>query len=169
MTLKEVNALPLEQFVARFGGVFEHSPWVAERAWHARPFATLDALHAAMVEAVKRAPLERQLALLRVHPELAGREAQAGALTPDSSTEQGRLGFTALSHEEHERMARLNRAYREKFGFPAIVALALHARRDTVFAEFERRAGNDVETEIANALGQAAQITRARLAKLISD
>ena len=168
LALEAVNSLDRNGFVGRFGGVFEHSPWVAAQAWNARPFASLDALHAAMLDAVERAPRERQLALLRSHPELAGREAQAGGLTPDSSTEQGRLGFTALSLGEHERMSRLNRAYREKFGFPAIVALALHAKRDTVFAEFERRIGNDLETEIANALGEVAHIARARLATLVS-
>ena len=120
-----------------------------------------------MMDAVRRAPRKCRLALLCAHPELAGREALAGGLTPDSGTEQGRLGFTALSRAELDRMAALNRAYRERFGFPAIAALARHAKRDTVFADFERRLGNDAEAEVANALGEVAHITRARLAKLV--
>lgn len=155
--------------MAVLGGVFEHSPWVAERAWQARPFASLEALHAAMEDAVRSAPREEQLELLRAHPELAGRETGEGRLTPDSSTEQGRLGFTALSKREFEQMARLNRAYREKFGFPAIVALALHRERDTVFAEIARRTVNDAETEVASSLAQVALIARARLRNIVRE
>lgn len=167
LTLAQVNTLGREDFVARFGAVFEHSPWVAEEAWEARPFATLDALHSAMTDAVTRANRNRQVALLGAHPELAGREAKDGALTPASSTEQGRLGFTALSRADHERMSRLNAVYRDKFGFPAIVALAFHASRDTVFESVERRIRNDIDTEISEALAQVAKITRARLTKLV--
>jgi len=162
----EANGLDRDAFVARFGGVFEHSPWVAERAWLRRPFVSLDALHAAMMAAVREAPREEQLALVRAHPELAGREATQGALTADSSSEQGRLGFTRLSRDEFERMARLNRAYREKFGFPCIVALRLHASRGSVMQEMERRIGNDADTELKNALEQIGHIARGRLERL---
>ena len=162
----EANGLDREAFVARFGGVFEHSPWVAERAWPRRPFVSLEALHAAMMGAVREAPREEQLALVRAHPELAGREATEGALTADSSSEQGRLGFTRLSREEFEKMARLNRAYREKFGFPCIVALRLHASRGSVMQEMERRIGNDASKELENALEQIGHITRGRLERL---
>ena len=158
-----------EAFVARFGGVFEHSPWVAERAWEKRPFASVDALHREMVATVWRAKRAEQLALIRAHPELAGREAKAGELTPDSSGEQGRLGFTSLSREEFLRMGELNRRYREKFGFPCIVALRLHANRTSVVAEMERRLGNNAEAELAAALEQIGHITRGRLAKLLGE
>ena len=104
-----------------------------------------------------RAGRDKQVALLNAHPELAGRDARDGALTPESSTEQGRLGFTALSRKDLERMTRLNAAYRAKFGFPVIVALAFHAGRDTVFDAIERRIGNDPDTEIAEALAQVAK------------
>src|SRR5258706_11949650 len=89
MNLPQVNVLTLAQFVARFGGVFEHSPWVAERAWRRRPFESLDLLHASMMQAVGGAAGQEQLALLRAHPGLAGREAAKGAPTPGSSSEQG--------------------------------------------------------------------------------
>ncbi len=147
-------------------GVFEHSPWIAERAVRRGPFRTLDELHAAMMAVVREAPREEQLALVRAHPELAGREAADGGLTPSSSGEQGRLGFTRLSKAEFERMARLNRAYREKFGFPCIVALKLHENRGTVMAEMERRLGNDAGTELACALEQIGHIARGRLETL---
>ena len=147
-------------------GVFEHSPWVAERAWRQGPFASLDALHAAMMRAVGDASREEQLALIRAHPELAGREAQAGSLTPDSSSEQGRLGFTGLTREEFLKMQDLNRRYREKFGFPCIVALRLHASRGSVMDEMQRRSKNDMQKEIDNALEQIGHITRGRLEKL---
>lgn len=146
--------------------IFERSPWVAERAWRRGPFATKDALHAAMMQALREASREEQLALIRAHPELAGAEAAEGRMTAASTGEQGRLGFTSLTRPEFLRMQELNRAYREKFGFPCIVALKLHAGRDTVMAEMERRLANDAETEVANALEQIGHIARGRLDKL---
>jgi OHCU decarboxylase len=154
--------------LADLRGVFEHSPWVAERAWPRGPFGSVDALHAAMMDVVRAASREEQLALVRAHPELAGREALEGGLTPDSSTEQGRLGFTALSKKELLEMADLNRRYRSKFGFPCIVALRLHRDRAGVMAEMQRRLGNDAATELGNALEQIGHIARGRLEKLIA-
>jgi OHCU decarboxylase len=167
--LAALNGSDRAGFTRLLGEVFEHSPWVAERAWAQRPFASVDALHAAMLAVVRAATPQEQLALIRAHPELAGREAAAGTLTADSTSEQGRLGFTALSRAEIDRVARANRAYREKFGFPCIVALRLHASRETVIAEMERRAGNDRTTEIAAALEQIGHITRGRLDKLVTS
>src|SRR5882672_4965330 len=158
-----------QAFVARFGGVFEHSPWVAERVWHKRPFASAEALHREMMHAVRNARSAEILALVRAHPELAGREAKAGELTADSSGEQGRLGFTSLGRDEFLKMQAINRAYREKFGFPCIVALRLHATRQSVVAEMERRLGNNAEQELANALEQIGHITRGRLQKLFGE
>jgi len=147
-------------------GVFEHSPWVAERAWRRGPFSSADALHREMMAVVGSASRQEQLALIRAHPELAGREAGEGTLTPDSSSEQGRLGFTRLTREEFRTMQDLNRRYRGKFGFPCIVALRLHDSRESVIAEMERRLNNKKETEIENALEQIGHITRGRLEKL---
>jgi len=166
--LDRLNAMPLAELRAALGEVFEHSPWVAERAWPRRPFASVDALHAAMVAAVRAAGPKEQLALIRAHPELAGREAADGTLTADSTSEQGRLGFTALTRAELERVARANAAYRDKFGFPCIVALRLHATRESVIAEMERRAGNDRAAELAAALDQIGHIARGRLDKLVT-
>jgi 2-oxo-4-hydroxy-4-carboxy-5-ureidoimidazoline decarboxylase len=163
----DINRLDRARFVERLGGVFEHSPWVAEGAWVRRPFASVEALHEAMMTVVHEAPQERQLALVRAHPELAGAEAKAGTLTADSSTEQGRLGFTRLSREEFDRIAALNRAYRQRFGFPCIVALRLHGTRESVIAEMERRLMNDRQAELHNALEQVGHITRGRLDRIL--
>lgn len=168
MTLGEVNALPPDRFAERFGGVFEHSRWVAERAAAQRPFGSIDAMHAVMMAAVLAADEAQRVALLCAHPELAGREAVAGDLTADSTSEQGRLGFTALAPDEFRRIAEINRRYREQFGFPCIVALRLHETRASVIAEMERRTTNARDAEIAAALAQVGHITRGRLDKLVS-
>ena len=169
MRLEEANALGEREFVARLGGIFEHSPWVAERAWNKRPFRSVDLLHDAMNRIVREASQSEQLALVRAHPELAGAEVKQGALTADSSSEQGRLGFTALSKDEFLKIGELNRRHREKFGFPCIVALRLHADRGGVMAEMERRLANDSATELANALEQIGHIARGRLAKVFGE
>jgi chitin deacetylase len=155
--------MDLAAWLARYGAVFEHSPWVAQGTWRERPYANAEELHRAMMRVVESAPAEKKIALVRAHPELAGGES----LTVDSTSEQGRLGFNRLSKVELERMNRLNKAYREKFGFPCIVALRLHANRDSVMREMERRLGNNADTELANALEQIAHITRGRLEKIL--
>ena len=162
-----MNALGEREFVERFGGVFEHSPWVAQRAWGRKPFRSVEALHAAMMQAVAQAGKEVQLALIRAHPELAGAEAKQATLTVDSSSEQGRLGFTRLSHEQCALMENLNLQYKTRFGFPCVVALRLHATRESVVAEMQRRLANDADTEMKNALEQIGHITRGRLAKIV--
>jgi len=166
--LPELNSLEEDEFVARLGAVFEHSPWVAERAWQRRPFKSIEELHGAMMAEVREAGFDDQLALVRAHPELAGREAGEGSLTEHSSGEQARLGFTDLSKEDFLKMKQLNAAYRKRFGFPCIVALRLHASRDGVMQEMEARLANDAPAELRRALEQIGHITRARLAGIVS-
>lgn len=166
-TLNDINRMDETGFTAHLQAVFEHSPWVAADAWGARPFASVAALHAAMMGAVRAASAAQQLALIQAHPELAGREAIAGGMTADSTSEQGRLGLTALPRAKFKRISRINAAYRRKFGFPCIVALKLHQSRDTVLAEMEQRLSNNRDTELANALTQIGHITRARLDKML--
>jgi chitin deacetylase len=120
-----------------------------------------------MLEEVREAKFDEQLALIRAHPELAGREAGDGTLTDHSSTEQERLGFTRLTRDELGKMKTLNKAYREKFGFPCVVALALHAARGSVVLDMERRLANDPTTEMRNALEQIAHIARGRLERIL--
>ena len=119
MTIAELNSLERAPFVSAIGWVFEHSPWVAERAWNARPFADVEALHRAMVEQVERALPEEQLALLRAHPDLGTRARVSDA----SSTEQAGAGLDQLTPEEFERLRALNETYRDKFGFPFLFAV----------------------------------------------
>lgn len=167
VALTEINAADSSRFVALLGDVFEHSPWVAQRIAEDRPFESVDDLHLAMFDVVLKASLDELLALIRAHPELAGREAVAGTMTADSSSEQGRLGLTSLSRPEFERITQLNRDYQDKFGFPCIVALTGHQTRETVLREMEHRLVNDRDTEVANALVQIGHITRARLKNLV--
>jgi 2-oxo-4-hydroxy-4-carboxy-5-ureidoimidazoline decarboxylase len=166
--LAELNALEEREFTDLLGAVFEHSPWVAQRTWRKRPFASLDDLHESMMATVRDAAGAEQLRLVRAHPELAGSAATQGSLSADSSSEQGRLGFTRLSPDEFATMAELNRAYRERHGFPCIVALRLHATRESVMAEMRRRIANDSDAELENALKQISHITRGRLDKWVS-
>ncbi|HEV3009866.1 MAG TPA: 2-oxo-4-hydroxy-4-carboxy-5-ureidoimidazoline decarboxylase [Burkholderiales bacterium] len=162
MALEAVNSLGKQEFVARLGGVFEHSPWIAERAWRKRPFRSLEDLHQAMLDAV--VSRQEKLKLVHAHPELACGES----LTVDSTSEQARLGFNRLSKDELEEMNRLNRSYREKFGFPCIVALRLHGTRESVMAEMARRLRNLPEAELSAAMEQIGHITRGRLEKILN-
>lgn len=164
--LDEINAMDRDAFREVLGGVFEHSPWVADAAWRSRPFASLDALHGAMVAAVGAAAPEDRLALLRAHPELAGEAMRRRLLTTASTGEQAGAGLDALGREDAARFDALNRAYRERFGFPFIVAVREHTK-DGILAAFALRLGNDAETEIETALGQVARIARLRLEALV--
>ena len=161
-----INAMDRAAFVQKFGGIFENSPWVAEKAWDRRPFASLDDMHAAMVAAAKYAPAAMQLALLQSHPDLAGKEAEAGTMTASSVAEQASAGLNALSHDEMARISDLNAAYRKKFGFPFIIAVRMHTKEGILF-EFNRRLQNDTQTEFANDLQNVYIITRLRLNKLL--
>ncbi len=167
LSLGAINRMDRLAFVDAFGAVYEHSPWVAERAFENRPFENRAALVAVMQAVVTASPRETKLALIRAHPELAGQGAVAGRLGSHSSGEQARLGFHSLSRSEFKRMSELNRRYRERHGLPCVIALALHATREGVFAELERRIGNETEAEIALALEQIGHIARGRLEKLV--
>ena len=166
--LSELNAASREDFVARLGGVFEHSPWVAERAFAHRPFATRAALHAALVRAVEEAGTERRLALIRAHPELAGRAAVRGEMTDFSKEEQGGSGLLDCSPEEFARLQDLNRRYVEKFGFPFIIAVR-GLDRAAIVEAFARRSENPPEAEMAEALRQIARIAGLRLKGLVDE
>ena len=161
----DTNALGRAAFAARFGGIFEHSPWVAERAWAARPFDGLDALHGAMVRAMRAGSADEKAALLRAHPELAGREAKEGRLTAASTGEQKSAGLDRLAPEEMRRLAELNAAYRAKFGFPFIIAVRARTK-DQILAEFARRLARAQAEEFETALGEVETLTRIRLERM---
>lgn len=166
MTLDELNRASPDAFVAALGGVYEHSPWVAEAAAALRPFADPAALRAAMAAAVADAPHARRLTLVSLHPDLAGRLARAGDLQPDSAAEQAGLGLDRLDDAEFERFAALNLAYRERFGFPFVIAVRRHTRA-SVLAAFATRLRNDPATELRTALAEVDAIAGFRLHALL--
>lgn len=161
-SLDELNRARPGEFAAAVGDAFELAPWVAEAAAAKRPFATVTALHEAMMGAVRAAPRERQLAFVCGHPDLAGKAARAGEVTEESRREQASVGLDTLSEEEFARFHRLNDAYKAKFGFPFIVCVR-RLTRDSILAQFERRLRHDPATEFAAALQEISFITRLRL------
>lgn len=162
LSMAELDAMPAAGFVAAVGDVFEHSPWVMAAVAGMRPFGTAGRLHEAAMEVVRGAGMAAQEALLRAHPELGGVDA-AGGLTRDSGSEQGRLGFDGTGPAERAVLLGLNAAYRARFGYPAIVALARHARRETVLAAIRERLGAEAEEERARSLVEVGYVTFARL------
>jgi OHCU decarboxylase len=154
-----------EEFLSRFGGVYEHSPWIAEAVWRRGLTPAEDTpqgLAAALAAVVHGADDDSKLALIRAHPDLAGRAAVAGDLTAASRSEQAGAGLDRCSPEEFRRFHELNDAYKEKFGFPFILAVAGKTRQD-ILAAFEARLGNDRETEFRTALAEIDKIARLRL------
>lgn len=166
MTVEEASNLDLEEFVDRFGALYESSPWVAEGAWRGRPFDSLSGMHSAFVKTVRNAPPERQLGLIRAHPDLAGKAVVAGELTPESAREQASAGLDRLSPEEFEAFTRLNDAYKEKFGFPMIFAVRENTK-ETILAGAEARLENSRSEEVETALGEISKIGLFRLRELV--
>jgi len=164
--LADLNRMNAADFVASLNGIFEHSPWVAERVAVRRPFSCLDSLHGAMVEAMWAASDAEKLSLLRAHPQLAGKEADAGTLTAHSTNEQDSVGLTRLTPEEKARIVTLNAAYLDKHGFPFIIAVKLRTKTQ-IFAAFEQRIGNDRSIEFTTALAEVGRIARIRLDALL--
>ena len=158
MTIADVNALAPVDFIARFGDVAEHSPWVAREAFAQRPFADRDAMVEAFAMALKSANPDAQRALIRAHPDLATK----ARLTADSSREQAGAGLDALSEEEFARFKKLNSAYKDRFGFPFIFAVK-GATKQMVLAAFEERVSHSPEAEFATAIAQICRIFRFRI------
>lgn len=162
MTLDEVNGLSPAAFVARFGALFEHSPWVVERAALLRPFHDLDA---GLMRAVADATDDERLALIRAHPELAGRAAVDRTLTDASAAEQEAAGLDRLTPTEYDRFHALNAAYSARFGFPFIICVRLTDKAG-ILAAMTARLAHDRPTELATAIGQIGEIVRLRLEAL---
>ena len=164
--LEELNASAQGDFVAALANIFEYSPWVAEQAFAARPFAGVNALFAAMKTAVERAPQELRLALIKSHPDLADKTQRAAGLTAESSAEQNSVGLDRLSDAEYEAFERVNNAYRSKFGFPYIVCVRRHTK-DSILSNFEQRLPNDVATETSTSIAEICRIAALRLDQLV--
>jgi len=154
------------EFVRRYGGIYEHSPWVAEAAAQLiDDSADVDVIARVMADCVDNATRERQLELICVHPDLAGKAAVAGELTDDSESEQASAGLDRCTPEEYARFQALNTAYRRKFGFPFVMAVR-GCTREQILAAFESRLENDYDEEFENALLEIHRIARMRLVAL---
>ena len=167
LTLEQLNNAPQPEFVTLLDGTYEHSPWIAEAAWSARPFRSTAELKFALIQAIRSAGREAQLELIRAHPELAGKAMVAKTLTAESTHEQGKAGLTACTPEELEQIQALNAAYNEKFGFPFILAVrgprGLGLDKARIIATFERRLDNHPDFEFAEALRNIHRIAEIRL------
>ena len=169
LTLDQLNRAPAAEFAALLAGTCEHSPWVVERAFAARPFATLAALKVALVQVVRDAGADAQLALLRAHPELAGRALANATLTRESTHEQSSAGLNRLTPDDLGKLRRLNAEYQARFGFPFILAVrgprGQGVAKDAIIATFERRLHNHPDFERAEALRNVHRVVELRLAE----
>jgi OHCU decarboxylase len=157
-----------DEFMETYGGIYEKSPWIAEAAFERHDIDTVDELHAAMKTAVNKADMNQQLALVRAHPDLAVAPAQMSNLTKESQSEQAGAGLKNCTPEEFEEFKRLNAEYKEKFGFPFIVAVKGLTRQD-ILNQFRQRMNSTREQEFKTALEQIHKIAWHRLTALATD
>ena len=162
VSLAQLNSATKAEFIAALGDIFEHSPWVPEVAAADRPFATLAALYASLKTVLLRAGEDRQLAVITAHPDLAGKAARAGTLTPESTAEQTSAGLDRLSEAEYTTFHRFNEAYKARFGFPFIICVRRHTK-DSILRALERRAKSNAASERATALTEILRIVALRL------
>jgi allantoate deiminase len=165
-TVTQLNAFDQGEFVSACGGSFEHSPWIAERAWKNRPFASIGDLHEKLTNVVSQSSTDEKMSLVRAHPDLVGKLARDGKLTRESNAEQAAAGLTKLSADEIAAFERYNAQYREKFGFPFVIC-ARQNRKEAILEAFPRRLANSRETELATALDEVFKIAQLRLADAV--
>lgn len=168
LTLQRLNTLDADAFAAALAPLFEGPPWIVAEAWSRRPFADREALYDVLVEIMRAVPVQRQVDLLRAHPDLVGRAALAGTLSRDSTAEQAAAGLNRLSPEEIDTFNRLNSEYRAKFGFPFVIC-ARENTKATILSGFAERLPHSRDDEIRIALGEVAKICRLRLDALVRD
>ena len=166
LTLDSLNALDRAAFTAALGHLFEHSPWVADETWPRRPFRDVVHLHAELCATMRSAAPARQLALIRAHPDLAGRLAQHNALTAESTREQASAGLNRLTDAELTEFQRLNTAYLARFGFPFIICARLNAK-SAILAAMSARLPQTPAHEFTTALGEIEKIAHLRLNDLL--
>ncbi|MEW6392303.1 MAG: 2-oxo-4-hydroxy-4-carboxy-5-ureidoimidazoline decarboxylase [Pseudomonadota bacterium] len=168
LTLARLNSMNQTGFATALGFAFELSPWVVERAWSERPFASVEAMHDAMMSVLEAATTTDKLALIRAHPELASKAAIAKTLTAESNAEQASAGLDRLTPEEFARFHDLNAAYRDRFGFPFIICVRLNDKA-SILAAMQARLSNDEATEIAEAIQQIGLISKLRLLDAVTS
>jgi 2-oxo-4-hydroxy-4-carboxy-5-ureidoimidazoline decarboxylase len=166
--LADLNACSRVDFVAALANIFEYSPWIADKAADARPFAGVTQLFEAMKAAVARAPSALRLALIKAHPDLANKTQRAQGLTAESNAEQNSAGLDRLSDAEYAAFERVNNAYRAKFGFPYIVCVRRHTK-DSILRDFERRLPNNTKTEISTSITEICRIAALRLDQQVAS
>ncbi len=168
ISLANLNLYDREQFVESLGGIFEHSPWVADLVYDCLPFDSTAQLHQCMVETVAKSPEFQRMALICNHPELAGKEADAGTLTDDSRQEQSRAGLDQCSADELAQLQSLNQAYREKFEFPFVIAVT-GLNKNQIIEAVDRRLRNTVQVEFDTSIAEIAKIGKIRLDALLDE
>ncbi len=166
LTLQEINAFDQDTFVARLGQLFEGSPWIVVETWNSHPFVSIDHLYSTLCTVMYNAPIERQIVLLMSHPDLVGRAALAGTLSPASTHEQAAAGLDDLSLEEIALFIRYNQMYRDRYGFPFVIC-ARENKKESILAGFETRLRHSREQEVEIALGEVAKICKLRLDDLL--
>lgn len=166
--LEHLNDCAPDAFCAALADIWEHAPWVSQGVVDQRPFASTDALHAAMVGVVAALHEPERVAFYAGHPELAGEDARRGTMTDASIAEQGTLALAQLGADDAQRWNTLNQAYRARFGFPFILCIRRHTR-DSALQAFEQRLRHDRATELAAALDEISAITRLRLDRFMTD
>jgi len=166
-SLAELNFVSRDEFVRFVGSVFEGSPWIAEETWTKRPFRDPSQLHTALCETVRTAGVKKQLALICAHPDLVGRAALAGTLSPESNREQATAGLVNLTVDEIATFKRLNQTYREKFGFPFVICARLN-KKDAILNGFRLRLQHSREEEMKAALEEIYKIAYLRLQDIVT-
>ncbi len=168
ITLQELNGYNQEDFVAALRGLFEGPPWIVTQSWYARPFATITHLHQTLCNVMYAASLEQKIALLQAHPDLVGRAALAGTLTPESTQEQASAGLDTLSPTEIATFTQLNQTYHDRFGFPFVICVREN-KKASILAGFSNRLPHPRSQEIEVALAEVAKICLFRLHDLIAQ
>ncbi len=168
LSLQEINTLDQDTFIHTLAGLFEGPPWIVTQAWLSRPFTSREHLYQTLCTIMYQAPAEQQIALLRAHPDLVGRAALAGTLSPASTNEQAAAGLNHLTPEEIATFQRLNQTYQDQFGFPFVIC-ARENKKASILDGFRARLQHTRQQEIEIALGEVAKICALRLHDLIDE
>lgn len=166
LSLQYINTLDQKHFVEALGSLFEGPPWIVTQTWYHHPFTDISHLYQTLCDILYHAPTEQQVDLIRAHPDLVGRAALAGTLTPSSAGEQASAGLDRLSQDEIATFTRLNQSYAERFGFPFVIC-ARENKKESILAGFASRLENTREQEIKIAVAEIARICWYRLNDII--